>query len=324
MRLLLIGLVMCLSAPAAQAAGFRFIEVPAEASGPELKGAIWYPCAEPPGSIEVAGVSITGVMDCPLRGDNLPLVVLSHGVGGSFWNLHGTAAALADAGFVVAAITHPDASRRRDPSTAGSLAWMIERPRDIRRLIDFALGASPAAPGINHGRIGFYGFSAGGYTGLALIGAQPDWAGASVICKQYAFAGNLCGEVSEKSPTEPPVHDPRIKAAVLADPGPAFFNAESFTGIAAPIQLWASEGGGPREQVDAIEKALPATHEYRVVVNSHYAAGSGHFAFILCPPQLPERRPDVCTDGPGFDRAAFLREFNAAVAAFFRRHLGGA
>jgi predicted dienelactone hydrolase len=145
MRRLLIVLALCLSATAAQSAGFRFIEVPGAAGASELKGAIWYRCAEPPGSIEVAGVSIAGVKDCPLRGDNLPLIVMSHGLGGSFWNLHGIAAALADAGFVVAAITHPDASRRRDSSTAGSLAWMTERPSDIRRLIDFALGASPAS-----------------------------------------------------------------------------------------------------------------------------------------------------------------------------------
>jgi predicted dienelactone hydrolase len=153
-----------------------------------------------------------------------------------------------------------------------------------------------------------------------LIGAEPDWAGASVICRQYAFAGDLCGEVSGNTPTEP-AHDPRIKAAVLADPGPAFFNSESFAAVAAPIQLWASEGGGPRDQVDAIERALPAAHEYRLVANSRYAAGSGHFAFILCPPQLVERRPDVCADAPGFDRAAFHREFNAAAIEFFRRHL---
>jgi len=31
----------------AQAAGFRFIEVPADAYSPVLKGAIWYPCPEP-------------------------------------------------------------------------------------------------------------------------------------------------------------------------------------------------------------------------------------------------------------------------------------
>ena len=318
----LVVIALCLTAPFAHAAGFRFIEAPADADGPALKGAMWYPCAEPPTSIAVAGVNITGVKDCPLDGDKLPLVVLSHGAGGSFWNLHNTAAAMADGGFVVAAMTHPDLRRRSEPTTAGSTAWMVERPTDIRRLITFALGASFAASNIDRSRIGFYGFSAGGYTGLVLIGAEPDWTDAPVICKHYAFAGNLCGEVAGKSlPTQPPVHVPRIKAAVLADPGPAFFNARSFAAVTTPIQLWASEGGGPREQVDAIEQALATAHEFHVVANSRYAAGHGHFAFISCPPQLVERRPDVCIDASGFDRAAFLGQFNADVLAFFRTTL---
>src|SRR5215471_2757251 len=210
-------IALCFIATFAQAAGFRFIEVPADADGPALTGAIWYPCPEPPGSIEVAGVTIVGTKDCPLSGDKLPLIVLSHGVGGSFWNLHNTAAAIADGGFIIAGITHPDLSRRSERSTAGSPACMVQRPNDIRRLITFALGASSAAPNIDRSRIGFYGFSAGGYTGLVLIGAEPDWADAPVICKHYTFAGNLCGEVDgQPLARQPPVDEPRIKAAALA------------------------------------------------------------------------------------------------------------
>jgi predicted dienelactone hydrolase len=317
-----VAVALCVAATLAQAAGFRFIELPADADGSALKGAVWYPCSEPAGKIDLGSVVLSGAKDCTLSRDRLPLVVVSHGAGGSFWNLHSTAAALADSGFVVAAITHPDLSRRSEPSTAGSPAWMIERPNDIMRLITFALGASFAAPNIDRNRIGFYGFSAGGYTGLVLIGAEPDWADAPVICKQYAFAGNLCGEVDGKLLSRQALAgEPRIKAAVLADPGPAFFNAESFAAVTVPIQLWASEGGGPREQVDVINKVLPAAHEYRVVPNSRYAAGRGHFVFISCPPELVERRPDVCIDAPGFDRAAFLWQFNADVLAFLRANL---
>ena len=39
-----------------------------------------------------------------------------------------------------------------------------------------------------------------------------------------------------------PVHDPRIKAAVIVDPGPGiFFPAESLRGVRAPIQPWSSD-----------------------------------------------------------------------------------
>ena len=42
-------IALCLLASAAEAAGFRFIDVPADAEGPALSGALWYPCAESPG-----------------------------------------------------------------------------------------------------------------------------------------------------------------------------------------------------------------------------------------------------------------------------------
>jgi hypothetical protein len=69
-------IALCLTATLAQAAGFRFIDVPADADGPALKGAMWYPCAEPPGEIDLGGITVPGVKDCPIGGDKLPLVVV--------------------------------------------------------------------------------------------------------------------------------------------------------------------------------------------------------------------------------------------------------
>jgi predicted dienelactone hydrolase len=90
--------------------------------------------------------------------------------------------------------------------------------------------------------------------------------------------------------------------------------------VKAPVQLWASERGGDDvtpESVAAVERNLPAKHEYYVVPNS------GHFAFLtICPPALAKSRPELCTDAPGFDRAAFHQQFNADVLAFFRARLG--
>ena len=46
--------LLCLAASLAQAAGFQRIEVPASDALPPLKGAIWYPCARPPGEMKMA------------------------------------------------------------------------------------------------------------------------------------------------------------------------------------------------------------------------------------------------------------------------------
>jgi predicted dienelactone hydrolase len=52
---------------------------------------------------------------------------------------------------------------------------------------------------------------------------------------------------------------------------------------------------------------------------------AGHFAFLaVCPSELAAQSPEICNDAPGFDRAAFHRQFDADVLAFFRTHLAKA
>jgi predicted dienelactone hydrolase len=101
---------------------------------------------------------------------------------------------------------------------------------------------------------------------------------------------------------QPLAHDPRIKAAVIADPCCLWFTADSFAAVKVPVQLWASErgselGGIPMpsaESVAAVDRSLPAKHEYHVVPNS------AHFAFLfICPPALAKAEPELCTDAPG-------------------------
>jgi len=310
-----VAIALWLAATPAQAAGFRFIEVPADADDPALKGAIWYPCSEPPGEIDLGNIAIPGALDCPISGDKLPLVVVSHGRGGNFIGHHDTAETLADAGFAVAAINHPG-STTLDTSRVGDLSALVERPTDIKCLIDFLLGASPVASSIDPQRIGFFGFSMGGYTGLVVIGANPDWAIPS--CQRSAAVGTCEQILRREFRVQPLPHDPRIRAAVIADPFSSFFAAGSFAAVKVPVQLWASERGGDGvtlESVAAVNRNLPVKHEYHVVPDS------GHFAFVICPPALVKAEPEICSDAPGFDRVAFHKQFNADVLAFFQAEL---
>jgi len=305
------------------APGFRLIEVPADADGPALDGAMWYPCSEPPGEIDLGKITATfeitvrGAKNSPISGDKLPLVVVSHGKGSHFVLHHDTAETLADAGFVVAAVNHPG-DTVFDMSRSADLSVMVERPTDIKRLIDFMLGASPAASKIDAERIGSFGFSRGGYTRLVLIGGNPDWAGDADFCRQSSF--HRCEQIRRKEfLAKPLAHDVRIKAAVIADPLAVFFTPDSFTAVTVPVQLWASQCGGDGvspESVAAVDRNLPAKHEYHAVPNA------GHFAFLIpCTPAFAKAVPEICTDAPSFDRTAFHKQFNANVLAFFRTHL---
>jgi predicted dienelactone hydrolase len=285
---------------------------------------MWYPCSEPPGEIQLGPFTLTGEKDCPSSGDKLPLVVVSHGAGGSFDGHHDMAETLADAGFIVAAIDHPGHTTF-DMSRSGDLSVFVERPTDITRLIDFMRCTSAVAPKIDPERIGFFGFSAGGYTGLVLIGANPDWA--IPFCtlfhdpREPSWAAPICEQILRKEfRVQPLAHDPRIMAAVIADPPGFLFTADSLAAVRAPIQLWASERGTEvvtPEGVAAVDRNLPAKHEYHLVPNA------GHNAFLTpCLPAFAEERPKLCADPPGFDRVAFLKQFDAEVLGFFRTYLG--
>ena len=85
------------------------------------------------------GVVLPGVKDCPIIGNRLPLVVVSHSRRGTFLAHNDTATALADAGFVVAAINHPG-DNARDSSRTDEFSVLDERPADMKRLTDFMLG----------------------------------------------------------------------------------------------------------------------------------------------------------------------------------------
>jgi predicted dienelactone hydrolase len=163
------------------AAGFSFIEVSADNNGPALRGAVWSPCTAPAGRITLDPLVIDGVRDCPISATSLPLVVMSHGKGGSFLGHHDTAAALADAGFVVAAISHPR-DNFQDLSPPGTMSVYATRPVDIKRLLDYMLGGWTGRATLDPARVGIFGFSRGGYTALAAIGAVPNFGLREDLC----------------------------------------------------------------------------------------------------------------------------------------------
>jgi predicted dienelactone hydrolase len=307
----------------AQAAGLKFIEVPSNDRGPALTGAVWYPCAQTPVEIKVHIERLKVVQDRPLTREKDPLIVVSHGAGGWFGNYYALTAMLADAGFVVAAINHPRDSGRSPTRDPGDIASMTERPADMTRLVDFMLGAWPGSSQIDPARIGFFGFSRGGFTGLGMVGGNPDWKLLLDNCPIYP-GNRFCQQIrSSAIPTL--ASDSRIKAAVLADPaGGSLFTTAGLSHVTVPLQLWASEHGGdglsPRDAA-TVAQNLPFKPDYRIVPNS------GHFSFLPpCSPEFVKRvtdfgEPELCEDMEGFNRFAFHKQFNADTLTFFRKHL---
>lgn len=307
--------VFSCSALSADAAGIQLFN-----HGPNLTGAIWYPCQDKPKDVELGDLGVgvdyglVGVKDCPVTGTKLPLIIISHGYVGWFGGHHDTAAALADAGFVVAAINHPG-DCANDSSRKDDLSSYLSRPTDMVRLLDFVLHEWNGRAVVDPAKIGLFGFSKGGYTALALIGAAPDF---DRVARGCTDASKFCEQIKN---TDIPAlaQDARIRAAVIADPIPGFFTQSNLAAITIPVQFWRAEVGigviDP-EGTARVARALPGKPEIHNVP-------AGHFAFAApCSPQLKAALPRICADKPAeFDRLAFHREFNGSVARFFHEQL---
>ena len=116
---LVFAILFFLGVTIAQAAGVRNFDIPAGPAGPAIRLLVWTPCAEPPREMDARGATFFAVPACAVTGDKLPLIVISHGRRGWFGTHHDTAAALADAGFVVAALNHPGDTWRDTSRTEG-------------------------------------------------------------------------------------------------------------------------------------------------------------------------------------------------------------
>ncbi len=297
------------------AAGLWLLDLPSQNDLPSMKAAIWSPCAAEPAQTRVGPFVLSVTRDCPIPEGRYPLVVMSHGFAGTYFSHRDTAAALADSGFIVAAINHPGDSAL-DMKRAGEISALVDRPADIVRLLDHVLNNWTAKNAIDAERIGVFGFSRGAYAALVLAGGVPDFR--DMPCQDVQAA--ICTQMLAKTlAPEWLVHDRRVKSVVLADPPNAFPAARDLENIKLPIQLWRSQRGGDGvlpENVARLAQNLPTAPDFRSV------EGAGHFSFITpCPAEMAKALPQICGDMPGFDREGFHHGFNADVAAFFKTSL---
>ena len=309
-------LLVAFAGSCVHAAGFQQ-GVAADPGGAPLEIGIWYPSQAALQPLAMGPTTMKVAYNGAVQGKALPLVVISHGTGSSFLGHYDTAIALADAGYVVAAVTHAG-DNYRDQSRSADI---MDRPRQVSRVIDHMLSSWQDHASIDPARIGMFGFSAGGFTTLVSIGGVPDFSTVGPMCRQYPadFACQLLAKTSSNPamPVTPakPAADPRIKAAVVAAPALGFtFAPDGLSNVKVPVQLWRAEHDvlvpHPR-YAEAVRLALPVAPEYQVVL------GAGHYDFLApCSAALASLAPAICASADGFDRAAFHASFNAAVVRF--------
>lgn len=238
-----------------------------------------------------------------------PLVIVSHGTGGSGIVYRSLARHLASRGFAVALPEHPG-NNRRDNSLAYTAAILALRPRHISRLLDWLLADPVFSPILQSGSVAVIGHSLGGYTALALAGARAT-----------AFGNETLSGLPE--PVDTPA-DPRVKALVLLAPATAWFQSPgALAAVRLPVFMLSAEldPHTPAWHADLVRNGLPGP----ALLEHHVVAGAGHFSFLTpFPAEMTTPAFPPSQDPPGFDRAAFHERLNRDVEAFLRRALPAA
>ena len=271
--------------------------------------AVFYPATSPTRTSHVGPYELAATHDAPVAPGAHPLVVISHGHGGSMWGHHDLAEALARAGYIVATVEHAG-DNWHDQSGVPTGRMLIDRPHQISAAIDRVL--ADRALNVDPARIGIAGFSAGGYTALMVVGARPDFTRIHGYCERHPD-DEICAFRDLAVPAVDRTKDPRVTAAFAMAPLGLFFGPGAFDDVSAPIFLaWATADRVllPAENAELVKRA-PTLQGTRVV------DGAGHYVF-LAPCAFT---PELCSDPAGIDRAAVHAQLARDAVSFFSRGL---
>jgi predicted dienelactone hydrolase len=328
---LLTAALLSLAGPAcAQHAGYRTLTI---AGDTPVTVALFYPTAAadravPMGPWQPVVAPGAPPSDVKLKG----LILISHGTGGTELNHHNLGTRLARDGYLVAAVRHVG-DNWQDRSLVTSGRYFSERPLQLSRVLDALLASPEWGARIPTERIGAVGHSAGGYSVLALAGAQAEPQRSPQHCRTVQDDPGYCslakgpdGTAASGRQAAPAasaaaaqarrvsVPDRRISAVVALAPMAVVFTAESLAAITVPVRVIVAEQDAVlsgKYHGGYVADSLPRAQVSTV-------AGAGHFAFMAQPTfPLPSAAGDASANPPGFDRVAFLPKLENQVAEFF-------
>jgi predicted dienelactone hydrolase len=304
-------------------AGFVDLTLIDPVEGGPMPAIVVYPSKSGAETTRLGPFTISAGREAPPAPGPYPLIVFSHGTGGSNLGHHDSLTAFARAGIMAAAVQHPRDNYLDDSGFATDLQ-LIGRPHHIVALIDGLLSHSTLGPLIDQGRIGMVGHSAGGYTALLIAGAIPNFALAksyreAVPQDPYRQRADAVASQRRK-PGLQYIADPRVGAIVLLAPALGYaFDRDALAKVHVPVRIYrpAADEMLPHPwHAERIARSLPAAPEYQVLDRA------GHFVFLApCSWMLSWTAKQICADPPGVDRGAIHERLNIEMVTFFRQSL---
>jgi predicted dienelactone hydrolase len=330
--LLLFAPFVAIASPAT-GVGFQAIVIHDPVNGGTTPGYVFYPSAKPSKTNERGPYALQPTLDAPPIAGAKPLVVISHGHGGSDLGHHDLAEYLAGHGFVVATLEHPK-DNFHDMSGVGSAAVLDGRPIQVKAAITGLLDDPRWKTLINPDQIGVAGFSAGGYAALMVVGAVPRFDRYVGYCERHPKdpdCGLLQKLQSQGTATAALTalqagvdqwgkpEDPRVKAAFAMAPLSLVFDKAGLSGVNRPVFLYYGQNDQvllPQENVLHIAPLIKTLDGITMIPKV------GHYIFLSpCSAALAKDAPQLFKDPPGVDRVGTHRSINASALAFFRKTL---
>jgi predicted dienelactone hydrolase len=308
---------------------------------------IWYPVSAdakgvseeqqqigPPGKpLFLAG---SAAVDAPMAGapGKFPVVMLSHGTGGSAKQMAWLGTVLARHGYIAVALNHPG-NNALEPYTAEGFALWWERATDVSDAIDGLLRDPMFGPRVDAARIGAAGFSLGGYTVLELAGARSDQQLFLAACaakpelptchvpetKDLGSAAEVSAKVQASSAESlargsASYRDPRIRAVFAIAPavGQAF-GPDSFRDVTIPVAMvvGASDPIAPAADDAGKFKELMPKAQLTVL-----PGGVAHYTFLdTCTDAGKAALGVYCADAAGVDRDKVHARVAGMAVEFF-------
>ncbi|NET06908.1 MAG: alpha/beta hydrolase [Symploca sp. SIO2B6] len=187
------------------------------------------------------------------RAGQTPVVIASHGLASTPEHFQQPAQHLASYGYVVALLQHPGSDLTYLQNTLAGysrdifrIEEFIDRPLDVSYVLDELARRNQAefAGKLNLQEVGVIGHSFGGYTALALAGAEIDFERLETDCNRVVWDPNLSLLVQCRALELPRkaynFRDPRVKAAIAINPvNSSVFGPKGLSKIQIPVFLGA-------------------------------------------------------------------------------------
>ncbi|MBX3484158.1 hypothetical protein [Phenylobacterium sp.] len=240
-----------------------------------------------------------------------PVILFSHGFGGTARMMGWFGTVMASQGYIVIAVDHPG-NNGMEPMTVAGATLFWERPGDLAAALARVRADPELGRRLDMAKVGVAGFSAGGFTSLVAAGARVDVARFKAFCKDRPDDG-VCKPQKElptltmdaavaflESPEAKPAVDraagdlglPEVRAAFAI--APAIVQAldpRSLQGLRMPVAIVLGDGD------DVAPPNTNGSYAARLIPGARLKVlpGVGHYDFLSrCTPAGDAVVKDLC------------------------------